>query len=75
MPRQPDQDHINRPPAGLLDEMEIHLVPVLLGGGRSLVGSLGPDHIELGRRPAAATLRQRLDRLRRGPEPETSLQP
>jgi dihydrofolate reductase len=33
--------------AGLLDEMEIHLVPVLLGGGRSLFGSLGPDHIEL----------------------------
>lgn len=34
--------------AGLLDEMEIHLVPVLLGGGRSLFASLGPGHIELG---------------------------
>jgi dihydrofolate reductase len=33
--------------AGLLDEMEIHLVPVLLGGGRPLFGSLGPGHIEL----------------------------
>jgi hypothetical protein len=27
--------------------MEIHLVPVLLGGGRRLFDSLGPDHIEL----------------------------
>jgi dihydrofolate reductase len=33
--------------AGLLDEMEIHLVPVLLGRGRPLFDSLGPDHIEL----------------------------
>jgi dihydrofolate reductase len=33
--------------AGLLDEMEIHLVPVLLGGGRRLFDSLGPGHIEL----------------------------
>jgi len=33
--------------AGLLDEMEIHLVPVLLGDGRRLFGSLGPDHVEL----------------------------
>ena len=33
--------------AGLLDEMEIHLVQVLLGGGRRLFDSLGPDHIEL----------------------------
>jgi dihydrofolate reductase len=32
--------------AGLLDEMEIRLVPVLLGGGRRLFDSLGPDHIE-----------------------------
>ena len=32
--------------AGLLDEMEIHLVQVLLGGGRRLFDSLGPDHIE-----------------------------
>jgi len=33
--------------AGQLDEMEIHLVPVLLGGGRRLFDSLGPGHIEL----------------------------
>lgn len=33
--------------AGLLDEMEIHLVQVLLGGGRRLFDGLGPDHIEL----------------------------
>lgn len=33
--------------AGQLDEMEIHLAPVLLGGGRPLFDSLGPDHIEL----------------------------
>src|SRR5689334_12147844 len=33
--------------AGLLDEMEIHLVPVLLGAGRRLFDSLGSDHIEL----------------------------
>jgi dihydrofolate reductase len=35
--------------AGLLDEMEIHLVQVLLGGGRRLFDSLGPDRIELDR--------------------------
>jgi dihydrofolate reductase len=33
--------------ARFLDEMEIHLVPVLLGRGRRLFDSLGPDHIEL----------------------------
>jgi dihydrofolate reductase len=33
--------------AGLLDEMEINLVQVLLGGGRRLFDALGPDHIEL----------------------------
>ena len=33
--------------AGLLDELEIHLVQVLLGGGRRLFDSLSPDHIEL----------------------------
>lgn len=33
--------------AGQVDEMEIHLVPVLLGEGRRLFDHLGGDHIEL----------------------------
>ena len=33
--------------AGQVDEMEIHLVPVLLGDGRRLFDHLGSDHIEL----------------------------
>jgi dihydrofolate reductase len=33
--------------AGVLDVLEIQLVPVLLGEGRRLFGDLGPDHIEL----------------------------
>jgi dihydrofolate reductase len=35
--------------AGLLDEIEIHLVPVLLGQGRRLFDNLRPEHIELER--------------------------
>jgi dihydrofolate reductase len=35
--------------AGVLDELEIHLVPVLLGAGRRLFEHLGPEHIELER--------------------------
>jgi len=35
--------------AGLLDELEIHLIPVLLGQGRRLFDNLAPDHIELER--------------------------
>lgn len=34
--------------AGFLDELEIHLVPVLLGQGRRLFDHLGPEHIETG---------------------------
>ena len=34
--------------AGLLDELEIHLIPVLLGQGCSLFDHL-PEHIELQR--------------------------
>jgi dihydrofolate reductase len=33
--------------AGVLDEMEIHVIPVLLGQGRRLFDHLGADHIEL----------------------------
>jgi dihydrofolate reductase len=35
--------------AGVLDEMEIHLIPVLLGQGRRLFDDSGPEHIELER--------------------------
>ncbi len=34
--------------AGLLDELELHLIPVLLGQGRRLFDNL-PEHIELQR--------------------------
>jgi dihydrofolate reductase len=33
--------------AGVLDELEIHQIPVLLGQGRRLFDHLGPDHVEL----------------------------
>ena len=33
--------------AGLLDEMELHLIPVLLGKGRRLFEDMPPGHIEL----------------------------
>jgi dihydrofolate reductase len=35
--------------AGVLDELEIHLIPVLLGQGRRLFDRLGPEHIDLER--------------------------
>jgi hypothetical protein len=31
----------------VLDELEVHQVPVLLGDGRRLFDGLGPEHIEL----------------------------
>ena len=37
--------------AGVLDEIEIHLVPVLLGQGRRLFDGLPAEHIELERDP------------------------
>jgi len=33
--------------AGLLDEMELQVVPVLLGQGRRLFEDMPPDHVEL----------------------------
>ena len=33
--------------AGLLEQLHIHLIPVLLGSGRRLFDNLGPGHIEL----------------------------
>jgi len=33
--------------AGVLDELELHVIPVLLGQGRRLFDHLGPEHIEL----------------------------
>jgi dihydrofolate reductase len=33
--------------AGLLDELQLHVVPIFLGGGVSLFGQLGPDTGEL----------------------------
>jgi dihydrofolate reductase len=35
--------------AGVLDELEIHLIPVLLGQGRRLFDERDPEHIELER--------------------------
>jgi dihydrofolate reductase len=35
--------------AGVLDELEIHLIPVLFGQGRRLFDHLSPEHIELER--------------------------
>jgi dihydrofolate reductase len=33
--------------AGLVDEISIHLVPVLLGGGTRMFEHLGGEHIQL----------------------------
>ena len=35
--------------AGVLDEIQIHLVPLLLGGGRRLFDHVGPGDVELER--------------------------
>jgi dihydrofolate reductase len=41
--------------AGLLDEMQIHLVPLLLGGGVRLFEDLDPEGIELRRSSSIET--------------------
>ena len=41
--------------AGLLDELQIHLIPVLLGGGVRLFEDLDPEGIELRRRSSIET--------------------
>lgn len=33
--------------AGVLDEIQIHLIPVLFGGGRRLFDGIPPEHVEL----------------------------
>jgi dihydrofolate reductase len=45
---------------GKVDELEIHLVPVLLGGGRRLFDHLGPEHIELERTSIVEGFRRRV---------------
>jgi dihydrofolate reductase len=35
--------------AGVLDQLELHVIPVLLGEGRRLFEHLGPEHVELER--------------------------
>jgi dihydrofolate reductase len=35
--------------AGVLDELELHVIPVLLGQGRRLFEGLAPEHVELHR--------------------------
>jgi dihydrofolate reductase len=52
--------------AGLLDEIQIHLVPLLLGGGVRLFDNLDADHVKLERSrmidsPAVTHLRYRVD--------------
>ncbi len=53
--------------AGLVDEIGIHLVPVLFGGGARLLDDIGDDHIQLevvgvGDTPQATHLRYRIVR-------------
>ena len=53
--------------AGLIDELSIHLVPILLGGGTRMFERLGERHIKLervGLTDAAAATHLRLRVLR-----------
>src|SRR3954453_12440074 len=63
--------------AGVLDELEIHLIPVLLGQGRRLFDNLSPEHVELERTrilegEGATHLRFRVRRGRPSPSSRTS---
>ena len=56
--------------AGLLDEIQIHLVPVLLSEGRSLFDPIGTEHVELERTrviesPGVTHLRFRVVKVKR----------
>lgn len=56
--------------AGLLDELSIHLVPVLFGSGTRLFDDLGPDHlgletVEIMNTPDATHLRYRVRHVTR----------
>jgi len=33
--------------AGLVDELQIHVAPLLLGGGTRLFDDIGPEHVQL----------------------------
>jgi dihydrofolate reductase len=42
------------PAAGVLDELELHVIPVLFGEGRALSRGLAPEQIQLKRTPFPA---------------------
>jgi dihydrofolate reductase len=54
--------------AGLVDELELHVVPILLGGGARLFDGVGPDVrldvIRVVEAPKVAHLKYRVGRIR-----------
>jgi len=46
--------------AGLIDEIQLHLIPVLFGNGMRLFEHLGSEHIQLESTAAATHLRYRI---------------